>query len=127
VIEPFALHLPVRIRFGEGATAALPEVLAELGAAAATVVVERPVARIGAVAAVTAGLDVFVKEPGEPTVEVVDALVQRMRGRPPDALVGIGGGSALDLAKAARAAYCQDVPFALGAAVGASSINPAAQ
>jgi choline dehydrogenase len=42
----------------------------------------------------------------------VDALVQRMRVRPPDALVAIGGGSALDLAKAARAAYCQDVPFA---------------
>ena len=37
VIEPFGLHLPVRIQFGEGAASALPDVLLELGA-------ERPVA-----------------------------------------------------------------------------------
>ena len=86
--------------------------LAELGATAATVVVERPVAGLPAVRAAITGLDVFEKEPGEPTVDLVDALVERMRGRPPDALVAIGGGSALDLAKAARAAYSQDVPFA---------------
>lgn len=113
MIEPFGLHLPVRIRFGEGAVEALPEVLAELGAGGAvTAVVERPVAGIAAVAAATSGLDIFLKEPGEPTVELVDALVERMRGRPPGALVAIGGGSALDLAKAARAAYGQGVPFA---------------
>jgi alcohol dehydrogenase len=112
VIEPFALHLPVRIRFGEGALEGLSDVLAELGAAAATVVVERPVAGVPAVRRATTGLDVFEKEPGEPTVELVDALVERMRRRPPDALVAIGGGSALDLAKAARAAYSQGVPFA---------------
>jgi choline dehydrogenase len=112
VIEPFGLHLPVRIRFGEGALEGLPEVLAELGATAATVVVERPVAGLPAVRTAIMGLDVFEKEPGEPTVELVDALVRRMRSRPPDALVAIGGGSALDLAKAARAAHSQDVPFA---------------
>lgn len=112
MIEPFGLHLPVRIRFGEGVLAELPEVLRELGATAATVVVERPVAGVPAVRTATTGLDVFVKAPGEPTVELVDALVERMRGRPPDALVAIGGGSALDLAKAARAAYSQAVPFA---------------
>jgi len=112
VIDPFAVHLPVRIRFGEGAIAALPEVLAELGAAAPTVVVEAPVAAIPGVAAAIAGLDVYEKPPGEPTVELVDALVARMGARPPDAVVAIGGGSALDLAKAARAAHSQATPFA---------------
>ncbi|MEP6642584.1 MAG: iron-containing alcohol dehydrogenase [Gaiellales bacterium] len=112
MIEPFGFHLPVRIRFGEGALEGLSDVLAELGAAAATVVVERPVAGVPAVRTATTGLDVFEKEPGEPTVELVDALADRMRGRPPDALVAIGGGSALDLAKAARAAYSQGVSFA---------------
>jgi choline dehydrogenase len=111
VIEPFSFHLPVRIRFGEGAVAALPEVLAELGARTAAAVVEAPVAAIPAVAGALAGLDVHVKEPGEPTVERVDALVGRLRSRPPDALVAVGGGSALDLAKAARAALSQNVPF----------------
>jgi choline dehydrogenase len=112
VVDPFAFHLPVEIRFGEGAIGALPEVLAELGAAAPTVVVEGPVAAIPGVAAAIAGLDVYVKPPGEPTVELVDALVARMGRRPPDAVVAIGGGSALDLAKAARAAHSQATSFA---------------
>jgi len=112
VIDPFAFHLPVRIRFGEDAVAALPDVLAELGADAATVVVEAPVAELPAVASAIAGLDVYEKPPGEPTVALVDALVERMDARPPDAVVAIGGGSALDLSKAARAAHSQGAPFA---------------
>jgi choline dehydrogenase len=112
VIAPFSFHLPVRIRFGEGAVAALPEVLAELGATAPTVVVEAPVAELAAVAAAISGLDVYEKPPGEPTVALVDALVARMDARPPDAVVAVGGGSALDLAKAARAAHLQATPFA---------------
>ena len=112
MIAAFSFHLPVRIRFGEGAVAALPEVLAELGATAPTVVVEAPVAELAAVAAALAGLDVYEKPPGEPTVALVDALVARLDGRPPDAVVAIGGGSALDLAKAARAAHSQATPFA---------------
>jgi choline dehydrogenase len=112
VIDPFSFHLPVRIRFGEGAVAALPEVLAELGSHSAAAIVEAPVAAIPAVAGALAGLDVHLKEPGEPTVERVDDLVERLRAARPDAIVAVGGGSALDLAKAARAAYSQDVPFA---------------
>jgi choline dehydrogenase len=112
VTDPFSFHLPVRIRFGEGAVAELPDVLAELGAGRVAAIVEAPVAEIPSVTAVLAGADLHVKEPGEPTVERVDALVERLRARPPDALVAVGGGSALDLAKAARAALGQGVPFA---------------
>jgi len=112
VTDPFSFHLPVRIRFGEGAVAELPDVLADLGAGRVAAIVEAPVAEIPAVAAALAGADLHVKEPGEPTVERVDALVERLRARPPDALVAVGGGSALDLAKAARAALGQGVPFA---------------
>lgn len=113
MIDPFSLHLPVRIRFGDGAVAALPEVLAELGAGAPAAIVEAPVAAVPAVAAALAGLHVHLKEPGEPTVGQVDALVDSLRAGPrPDALVAVGGGSALDVAKAARAALSQNVPFA---------------
>lgn len=111
-MEPFSFHLPVRIRFGEGAVADLPEALAGLGATAPTVVVEAPVAELGDVARAIAGLDVYEKPPGEPTVALVDELVARMEAAPPDALVAIGGGSALDLAKGARAAFSQRAPFA---------------
>jgi choline dehydrogenase len=111
-VEPFSFHLPVRIRFGEGAVAGLPEVLAELGATAPTVVVEAPVAALEDVARAIAGLDVYEKSPGEPTVALVDDLVAHLDARRPDAVVGIGGGSALDIAKAARAAHSQGTPFA---------------
>jgi alcohol dehydrogenase len=111
-VEPFSFHLPVRIRFGEGAVAALPEVLSELGAAAPTVVVEAPVAALADVSRAIAGLDVYEKAPGEPTVALVDDLVAHLNARRPDAVVAIGGGSALDIAKAARAAHSQGRPFA---------------
>jgi choline dehydrogenase len=111
-VEPFSFHLPVRIRFGEGAVAALPEVLAELGATAPTVVVEAPVAALEDVATAIAGRDVYEKAPGEPTVTLVDDLVAHLDARRPDAVVAIGGGSALDIAKAARAAHSQGTPFA---------------
>jgi alcohol dehydrogenase len=42
----------------------------------------------------------------------VDDLVAHMAARPPDAVVAIGGGSALDLAKGARAAFSQRTSFA---------------
>jgi choline dehydrogenase len=111
-VEPFSFHLPVRIRFGEGAVADLPDVLAELGAAAPTVVVEAPVAALGDVQRAIAGFDVYEKAPGEPTVALVDDLVAHLDARRPDAVVAIGGGSALDIAKAARAAHSQGTPFA---------------
>jgi alcohol dehydrogenase len=111
-VEPFSFHLPVRIRFGEGAVAALPEVLSELGAEAPTVVVEAPVAALADVARAIAGLDVYEKAPGEPTVALVDDLAAHLDARRPDAVVAIGGGSALDIAKAARAAHSQGTPFA---------------
>lgn len=111
MIAPFSFQLPVRIRFGEGVVAGLPDVLAELGARRAAAIVEAPVARNPAVAAALRGIDVHVKDPGEPTVEGVEALVEWLRGRRPDAIVAVGGGSALDVAKAARAVLSQGVPF----------------
>ena len=40
---------------------------------------------------------------GEPTVEVIDAITERYQGEPVDTVVGIGGGSVLDAAKAVSA------------------------
>ena len=87
----------------------LAGVLGQEGAASALVVVEEPVASIadvvaalGAVAAagVVAGAD--VKGPGEPSFQLADELADAIRASGHDAVVGIGGGSALDVAKAAR-------------------------
>jgi alcohol dehydrogenase len=108
-IDPFRAHLPVRIAFGDGVTAELPDALGALGATAALVVVEEPVAGhpsvVAALAAVDAAgirLDRVVKGPGEPTFALADELARRVRDGGLDAVVGVGGGSALDVAKAAR-------------------------
>ena len=108
-VVAFTAHLPVRIAFGDGVLAGLSEELQSLGASAALVVVEEPVAEHPAVVAALAAaenggvwLDRIVKGPGEPTFALADELAERVREGGLDAVVGIGGGSALDVAKAAR-------------------------
>lgn len=108
-IAPFHSQLPVRIAFGDGVIAELSDALAALGAASALVVVEAPVAEhpsvvASLVAAESAGvtLERVVKEAGEPTFQLADELAGRVRSAGHTAVAGIGGGSALDVAKAAR-------------------------
>ena len=105
-VTPFQSQLPVRISFGDGVIGELPVVLDGLGVTSALVVVEAPVAEHPAVvAALTAAgvaVDRVVKDAGEPTFQLADELAQRVRDAGHGAVVGIGGGSALDVAKAAR-------------------------
>ncbi|MDX6549360.1 MAG: choline dehydrogenase [Gaiellales bacterium] len=108
MIEAFAAHLPVRIRFGEGVTALIPELVVGRRALA---LVEQPVLAIPAVAAAVAGLEVFCKPPGEPTFATIEEAAQRVSEARPEVIVAIGGGSALDLAKAARLVAGQGEPF----------------
>src|SRR6187551_665832 len=113
-VTPFHAQLPVRIAFGDGVLAELPDALTALGATTALVVVEQPVAEHPSVAAALTTaegsglrLDRVVKAPGEPTFALADDLAERVREGRLDAVVGIGGGSALDVAKAARIAADQ--------------------
>lgn len=108
-VTPFHSQLPVRIAFGDGVVAELPGTLEALGAASALVVVEEPVAGHADVVAALAAADAagitlerFVKGAGEPTFALADELAATVRGQSLQAVVGIGGGSALDVAKAAR-------------------------
>jgi len=113
-VTPFRSQLPVKIAFGDGTIALLPDALATLRAATALVVVEEPVAEHSGVTAALAAsesggvrLERVVKGPGEPTFALADELAARVRDGGLDAVVGIGGGSALDVAKAARIAADQ--------------------
>ena len=105
-VTPFRSHLPVRIAFGDGVIAELGGALAALGASSALVVVEEPVAEHpdvnAALRAAGVRVEQYVKGPGEPTFALADELAGRVRDDRLDAVVGIGGGSALDVAKAAR-------------------------
>jgi choline dehydrogenase len=108
-VTPFHSQLPVKIAFGDGVIAELGDALVALGASSALVVVEEPVAThpdvVAALgAAESAGIrsERIVKGSGEPTFALADELAARVRDGGLGAVVGIGGGSALDVAKAAR-------------------------
>jgi alcohol dehydrogenase len=108
-VTPFHSQLPVKLSFGDGVIAELPDVLASLGAESALVVIELPVmgnegveSSLAACAQRGVRLERILKESGEPTVDAAEAAARAVVEGRYDAVVGIGGGSALDLAKAAR-------------------------
>jgi alcohol dehydrogenase len=113
-VAPFHSQLPVKIAFGDGVIAELPAALGTLGATGALVVVEEPVVEHPALVAALAAAEGtgvrlvrVVKGPGEPTFALADELAARIDADGLDVVVGIGGGSALDVAKAARIAADQ--------------------
>ena len=108
MIEPFHAQLPVRIRFGPGVVSALAEVI---DGRRALVVSEPPVLAIDAVAGAVAGLPLYQKPPGEPTPALVADAAARVAAERPEVLVAVGGGSAIDLAKAARLVAGQGRPI----------------
>ncbi len=114
-VKPFRNHLPVKIRFGEGVSADLAAVLAEEGAARPLIVIDEGLAglvpRVGDAVAAISGATMFEKAPGEPTVELVERAAAALAAAGCDAVVAIGGGSAMDTAKAARLVTGQGGPY----------------
>ena len=108
MIDAFAAQLPVRIRFGEGVVSELPGLVA---GRRALVVVEQPVAELAGVAAAIEGLPAFAKPAGEPGYEMIAEAAAAVAEARPQVLVAVGGGSAIDLAKAARLVAGQGEPF----------------
>ena len=111
IIEPFANHLPVKVRFGEGISSTLPDVLQELGSTSVLVMVDEGIERFNPHAAEllellvgTPGLAIsrFDKPPAEPTIAMVDEATEALRSSGATSLVALGGGSVIDTAKAAR-------------------------
>ena len=110
-IAPFANHLPVKIRFGEGIAATLPAVLKESDSRRAFVMLDEGIEQFNpAVAELVAQLkgdadlrlSFFHKPAGEPSIETVDAAIAALQASEARAVVAIGGGSVIDTAKAAR-------------------------
>ena len=106
-LRPFAFTLPTRIRFGAGSRHAAGEVASRYGGRAALVVGNAMAGgqRLHEVesAAVAAGVTVVARQVvrGEPERNDVRDLSEVLRAARPDCVIAIGGGSALDAAKAA--------------------------
>lgn len=110
MIPAFTNHLPIKIRFGEGAIDELVEIVQAEGCTHAFVVIDPGIEDLVPAAALALeslerggiGVTRFVKGPGEPTIDLVDAAASEFASSRADAIVAIGGGSVLDTAKTAR-------------------------
>lgn len=104
-MQPWEFATADRIVFGVGGAARLGELAAPLGRKA-LVVTGRDPERFGSVLATlgAAGVaHVAWSVSGEPTVEEVEQAVTHARGAGCDLVIGLGGGSAVDAAKAIAA------------------------
>jgi alcohol dehydrogenase class IV len=108
-MTPFSLRLPGRIEIGPGVAAKAPEIAAGLGARALLVTGSNPARHEALQAALLAsGVALSVQTaPGEPTVADAERVTDAARAHGADLVIAIGGGSAIDLGKAAAALATQ--------------------
>ncbi len=105
-IAPFGVARIPRIVFGAGRIAELPGLVREHGSRALILTGVRSFRAGPAWPALTGALDAAgvawdaLTVDGEPSPVLVDEAVAERRAAPPDVVVGIGGGSVLDAAKA---------------------------
>ena len=100
----FDLAVPADVRFGAGRVSEVPGALAELGASRVLVVTGRTTSRADGIrsALSEAGLSsIAFGVATEPSIERVRAAVELISDAGCDAVLGFGGGSAIDVAKAA--------------------------
>ncbi len=106
MIAPFSIARLPRIEFGAGAIRKLPDIAGSYGRRLLLVTGRRSFAESAAGAWLLGELGArgfareWLKVEGEPAPAFVDDAVARLRDAGFDAVIGIGGGSALDAAKA---------------------------
>ncbi|MDG7012748.1 MAG: iron-containing alcohol dehydrogenase [Nitrososphaerota archaeon] len=104
----FSFYLPTKVVFGFGSLDALSAEARALSANRPLIVTDRVMVKTGIVEKVTAKLgdvhfEVFDGVEAEPRLEVAEAVADRVRRDTFDAVIGVGGGSAMDMAKVAAA------------------------
>lgn len=105
-LTDFSVSRLPRIEFGAGAIAKLPAITRAYGTHALLVTGAGSLKNAPVWPGVTSGLKaqgiswLHLAIPGEPSPQMVDEAVRSLRAEPIDVVVGIGGGSALDAAKA---------------------------
>jgi len=102
----FSYFLPTKLTFGFGSVKEIGAEAKSLGATKALVVTDKIMVKTGIVQKVTDSLDgtafdVFDEVEAEPRVEVAQSVADRVRSKPYDLVIGVGGGSSMDMAKVA--------------------------
>lgn len=104
-IPSFSYHNPTAIEFGWGSLARLPELVKSVGGKRALVVGDPGVVKAGIVDRVVSALGgavpvtIFTDIESDPDASSVDAGVQLAKAKECDVIIGVGGGSAMDVAK----------------------------
>lgn len=102
----FSFFLPTKLLFGWGSTESVGKESKELSASRALVVTDKMMVKTGIVRRVTDHLDgvefdVFDDVEAEPRIEVAQNVADRVRSSKYDLILGVGGGSSMDMAKVA--------------------------
>jgi alcohol dehydrogenase len=106
-MKDFIFKMPTRVYFGNGVTSTLPEIIRGLGGSKVFIITGPNVAKTQIMDTVKSALDrgdvtyeIFSESKVDPTIELVDRTAKAVSGGGADAIVAVGGGSPLDLAKA---------------------------
>lgn len=117
-MAPARIDLTPDLRLGGGALAELPDALVRAGCQNVLIITDRVMEELGYLARVedvlsTAGLtsSAFLDTVPEPTIDCVDAGLSAYTREAYDGLVALGGGSAIDTAKAMSARLAYDRPM----------------
>ncbi|MGI8317176.1 iron-containing alcohol dehydrogenase [Halobacillus mangrovi] len=109
--------MPGHVRFGVNAYLTLVEEVKKLNARRITVISDKGLDKVGLVQKVLdllAPLEIdvttFTDISGEPTFRLLSRSIDRVREHESDMIIGIGGGSALDVAKATTALADEEAP-----------------
>jgi alcohol dehydrogenase class IV len=116
--ESFSFRAPTEIHYGIGALDQLPELLRRLGHRRVLVVTDPGVARSGTLDRLHRALDsgqigyrTFAEVEPDPALELVEAVRAEWEAARADAVIGLGGGSSIDTAKACSAAAVNEGDF----------------
>ena len=101
----FSYFLPTRLTFGFGTVEGVGIEARGLESTNALIVTDRVMLKTGTVKKVTDRLaipfEVFDEVEAEPKIEVAQAVADRVRSKAYDVVIGVGGGSSMDMAKVA--------------------------
>src|SRR5208282_4918269 len=104
--KSFRFRVATNLRYGVGESEKLGEEASELGFSSAAAIVDQAVAAHPQVVKALQSvrdrgltLDVFRSSEPEPSYRYLDSFKKQFEGKDYDCLIGIGGGSAMDLAK----------------------------
>jgi len=108
----WTFKIPTTITFGEGAVRQLRQIAASLGARP-LLVADRDLVRLplwSRIQEALPGIPAFSDVTPDPTVGTVDALAALLRDQRHDLVVAVGGGSAMDCAKAGACLAAGELP-----------------